>query len=72
MIGNAKVDPGQVFSAAWKNESEFATCGAKHMKIFSMQGSNVNGKKGSYLKALGNIAMTSVQYVLNGVLLTGC
>ena len=49
MLGNAKVDPGKVFSAAWKNETEFATSGAKHMKIFTMSGANLNGKKGSYL-----------------------
>jgi len=71
MLGNAKVDPGQVFSAAWKNETEFSTCGVKHMKVFSFSGSNLNGKKGSYLKTLGNVAMTCVAYVLNGVLVTG-
>jgi hypothetical protein len=71
MIGNAKVDPDQVFSAAWKNETEFSTCGAKHMKVFTMSGANINGKKGNYLQTLGNIAMTSIAYVLNGVLVTG-
>lgn len=60
MIGNAKVDPGQVFSAAWKNETEFSTCGVKHMKVFTMAGANLNGKKGSYLQQLGNLKMTCV------------
>ena len=49
MLGNAKVDPAQVFSAAWNNENEFATCGVKHMKVFSMQGANLSGKKASYI-----------------------
>ena len=71
MLGNAKVDPGQVFAAAWKDENEFSTCGVKHMKVFTMAGANLNGKKGSYLQTVGNVAMTSVAYVLNGVLLTG-
>jgi len=71
MLGNAKVDPGQVFSAAWKNDTEFATSGIKHMKIFTMSGANLNGKKGSYLQSVGNIAMTCVNYVLNGVLVSG-
>jgi len=71
MLGNAKVDPGQVFSAAWKNETEFSTCGAKHMKVFTLSGANLNGKKGSYLQSVGNIALTCVAYVLNGVLVTG-
>ena len=71
MLGNAKVDPGQVFSAAWKNETEFSTCGVKHMKVFTLNGANLNGKKGSYLQQLGNLKMTCVAYVLNGVLVTG-
>ena len=41
------------------------------MKVFTMAGANLNGKKGSYLQTVGNVAMTSVPYVLNGVLLTG-
>lgn len=71
MLGSAKVDPGQIFSAAWKSETEFATCGVKHMKVFNMAGANINGKKGSYLQQIGNIAMTCVAYVCNGILLTG-
>ena len=71
MLGNAKVDPAQVFSAAWKNETEFATCGVKHMKIFTMSGANLNGKKGSYLQSVGNVPLSCVNYVLNGVLLSG-
>lgn len=71
MLGNAKVDPGGVYSAAWKNETEFSTCGAKHMKVFTMSGANLNGKKGSYLQANPGVALTCVAYVLNGVLLTG-
>lgn len=71
MLGNAKVDPAKVFSAAWKSETEFSTCGMKHMKTFTMSGANINGKKGSYLKSLGNVAMNCVNYVCNGVLVTG-
>lgn len=71
MLGNAKVDPAQVFAAAWKDENEFATCGMKHMKVFTMNGANLNGKKGSYLQKVGNVALTCVAYVLNGVCLTG-
>jgi len=71
MLGNAKVDPAQVFGASWKNENEFSTCGVKHMKVFTMSGSNLNGKKGSYLKTVGNVAMCSVAYVNNGQLVTG-
>lgn len=41
------------------------------MKTFTMSGANINGKKGSYLKSLGNVAMTCVNYVCNGTLVTG-
>ena len=71
MLGNAKVDPGQVFSAAWKNETEFSTSGAKHMKVFTMSGANLNGRKGSYLQTNPGVALTCVAYVLNGSLVTG-
>jgi hypothetical protein len=36
-----------------------------------LSGSNLNGKKGSYAKNVGMIAMCSVNYVLNGVLVAG-
>ena len=41
------------------------------MKVFTMAGANLNGKKGSYLQQLGNLKMTCVQYVCNGILVTG-
>ena len=30
------------------------------MKVFTMAGANLNGKKGSYLQQLGNLKMTCV------------
>jgi microtubule-associated protein-like 6 len=38
---DAKVDPDQVFDARWKSDTEFVTCGIKHIKFFSMKGSNL-------------------------------
>jgi len=37
-IGNAKCDPAKVNDAEWKNETEFATCGVKHMMTFTQNG----------------------------------
>ena len=70
MLGNSKVDPGQVFAAAWKSDTEFSTCGMKHCKTFTLSGSNLNGKKNSYSGAAGMIAMTSLNYI-NNTLVTG-
>lgn len=71
ILGTAKVDPAQVYSAAWKNDKEFATCGVKHVKAFTLNGTNLNGRKCSYAKSVGMIAMSCVSFVLNGVMLVG-
>ena len=73
LIANDKVDPDPVHSACWKNENEFSTCGVKHMKIYTQNGQNLNGKKGAYLTKLpgNNIMMTAVSYVMNGDLVSG-
>ena len=65
ILGSSKVDPAQVFAAAWKNETEFSTCGMKHCKTFTLSGSNLNGRKNSYSSAAGMIALTSLNYVGN-------
>jgi microtubule-associated protein-like 6 len=36
MLCNAKVDPDKVFDACWKDETEFATVGMKHVKFFTI------------------------------------
>lgn len=41
------------------------------MKVFTCSGANLSGRKGSYLQSVGNIALTCVAYVLNGVLVSG-
>jgi microtubule-associated protein-like 6 len=71
IIGSSKVDPAQVFAAAWKDENTFSTCGMKHCKTFTLSGANLNGKKNSYSGSTGMIAMTALNYVLNGILVTG-
>ena len=48
MIANAKVDPDKVFDVCWKDETEFATVGMKHVKFFTLNGATLNGVKGTY------------------------
>lgn len=48
MLCNAKVDPERVLDLTWKDETEFATVGLKHIKFFTLQGTNLLGNKGLY------------------------
>lgn len=69
-MASAKVDPDKVFGAAWKNENEFATSGVKHVKVWTLNGSTLNGQKGAYASVAGMVAMTSCNYIGNN-LVTG-
>jgi hypothetical protein len=64
MLCNSKVDPDKVFDAVWKDETEFMTVGMKHVKFFSVQGTNLNGGKGLY-GTLGPTPMTCCNYVFD-------
>lgn len=48
MLSNAKVDPDKVFDICWKDETEFATVGMKHVKFFTIAGANLSPNKGLY------------------------
>lgn len=48
IICKSGVDPDKVFDAAWKNETEFATVGLKHVKFFTISGSTLTATKGTY------------------------
>lgn len=48
MLSSAKVDPDKVFDVCWKDETEFATVGMKHVKFFTLAGSNLTPNKGLY------------------------
>lgn len=48
MLSSSKVDPDKVFDAQWKDNTEFATVGMKHVKFFNIQGANLVGSKGLY------------------------
>lgn len=64
MLANAKVDPDKVFDICWKDETEFATVGMKHVKFFTLNGANLTSSKGTY-GAVGPQATICCNYVLN-------
>jgi hypothetical protein len=40
-----------MLSGAWKTDDEFAVCGVKEVKFFTVKGSKVDGKRGLFGKA---------------------
>lgn len=70
MLASAKTDPAKVFAAEWKNNTEFATVGLKHVKFFTLNGSNLNGKKGLF-KSIPSTAICCCHYAYGDKFLTG-
>jgi len=65
MISSAKVDPDKVFDLDWKDKTEFATVGMKHVKFFTLNGSNLTPNKGLY-GSVGATATISCHYAFGG------
>ena len=70
LIASSKVDGERVFSARFKNETEFVTVGAKHVKIWKLNGANLEAQKGLFGK-LGPTAIISCTWAFRGKLFTG-
>jgi len=70
LLASAKTDPAKVFAAEWKNNTEFVTVGLKHVKFFTLNGSNLSGKKGLF-KAVASSAICCCHFTKDGKLLTG-
>lgn len=72
LLSKSAVDPDKVLDASWKDESEFATCGVKHVKFFTLNGINLTMSRGLY-GAAGSVTPTiCCKYAFNDkVLLTG-
>ena len=51
LITSAKVDKDKVFAAKWKIANEAVTAGLKHIKFYTVKGSNIKAEKGSTGKA---------------------
>jgi WD40 repeat protein len=61
VLCSSPVDPDKVMDACWKDETEFATVGLKHVKFFNIQGINMTMSKGLY-GASGVVPMISCAY----------
>lgn len=70
LLASAKTDPAKVFAAEWKNETEFATVGLKHVKFFALKGANLNGTKGLF-KSVPATAICCCHYAYGDKFLTG-
>lgn len=46
IIASAKIDRGEVTACEFKNETEFVTCGVKHIKFWTVTGYNVTCYRG--------------------------
>lgn len=64
------MDPDKVFAAEWKSETEFTTVGMKHVKFFTIQGSNITNDKGLY-GSIGPTPMICLGYAFGGECFTG-
>ena len=69
-MATCKVDPDKVFAANWKSETEFVTVGMKHVKFFTISGSNINGTKGLY-GSMGPTPMICVGFAFGTDMFTG-
>ena len=63
MLASAKNSGDKVMDACWKDETEFVTCGLKHVKFFTLNGSNLTSALGTY-GSVGPTPTTCVNYVL--------
>jgi microtubule-associated protein-like 6 len=66
LIGTSKVDKAKVTAIGWKSETEFMTCGLKHVKFFTIQGANVAGQRGQLDASLTNEAFLCAVYQTGG------
>ena len=69
-LADAKTDPAKIFAAEWKNNNEFAVAGLKAVKFFTLNGSNLSGKKGLF-KQVDLSAMCCCHYAFGDKFVTG-
>ena len=47
LLATVKVDKAKVNAVAYKSETEFMTCGLKHVKFYTANGKNITAKRGT-------------------------
>lgn len=71
MLCKSAVDPDKVLDACWKDETEFATCGIKHVKFFTLNGINLTMSRGLYGQAGATPTICCKYAFTDKVMLTG-
>jgi len=71
ILSTAKVDKSKVNAIACKSETEFMTCGLKHVKFWTANGKNIKGIRGTLDTAQQNESFISGCYAFNGVAILG-
>jgi len=54
IVANTKVDRAKITSMCWKSQTEFMSCGMKHVKFYALNGRNlkiINGTLGKKFEA---------------------
>jgi hypothetical protein len=46
MVANSKCDKSKVNVLTWKNKNEFMSAGVKHIKFWTINGTNMSSKNG--------------------------
>lgn len=68
-VAKSKGDRGNVIEIAWQDDKQFATVGAKHFKLWTVNAGNISGRMGNFNgkdQRIGSIAYNG------NVALTGC
>jgi WD40 repeat protein len=68
LLATSKVDGAKVTACGFKGDSssEFFTCGLKHIKFYTMQGKNINSKRGQVPKPLQSEVFLAGTYAFGG------
>ena len=56
LLASSKVDKAKSTAAIWKTDSEFMTCGLKHVKFYTLKGANISGQRAELGEALAKEA----------------
>ena len=65
IVSTTKVDKSRVNAVAWRNQTEFVSCGNKHVKFWTLDGRNLKCKVGTLARKVFE-AQTTAVYINTG------